>query len=149
MWQFKREERQFDSIPVGDHRVRIASVEMTTSKSGNEMLKIVLDVSGYSAKLFHYIVFLPDNPQMTNRKLTELFDSCGISENEAGNYPAWVGRAGAVHTKEDEFGTKVAYFISEDSKRYHDLPAWKDAGNGTKLPNGMKVADMDDDSIPF
>ena len=145
MWQYQREERQFDSIPVGDHRVRIASVEMTTSKSGNEMLKITLDVSGYSAKLFHYIVFLPDNPQMTNRKLTELFDSCGISEAEAGNYTAWVGRAGAVHTKEDEYGAKVAYFIS--GRKAEALPAWKDAGAGT--PKGMTPVDMDDDSIPF
>ena len=80
-WQFKREERQFDEIPEGTYRVRIASAEKAVSKtSGNDMLVIKLDVSGQKSHIWRYISFLPDKPEVTNRMLTELFDSFGIEE---------------------------------------------------------------------
>ena len=50
-WDFKREEQQFDTIPVGEHRVRIATVEKATSKKGSDMLVIKLDVSNYTQQL--------------------------------------------------------------------------------------------------
>ena len=50
-WQFKREEKVFDEIPAGDHRVVIDSAEKAQSKAGNDMLVIKMRVSGYSSLL--------------------------------------------------------------------------------------------------
>lgn len=122
-WQFKREEKVFDEIPAGDHRVVIDSAEKAQSKAGNDMLVIKLRVSGYTAMLWNYIVFLDDKPEITNRKLTELFDSFGI---EDGNFEldTYVGMAGAAHVKIDENGyPKVAWFIHK--KKQDLLPPWK------------------------
>ena len=33
------------------------------------MIKLIMQVSGMSSRLFHYIVFMPDNTQITNSKL--------------------------------------------------------------------------------
>ena len=56
-WNFNSndyEEQSFKPIPVGDHRVRIASAEEQTSKSGNQMIKLVLEVSGYSSTIWRF-----------------------------------------------------------------------------------------------
>ena len=70
-WNFNSsdyEEQSFKPIPVGDHRVRIASAEEQTSGSGKQMIKLVLEVSGHNATIWHYLVFLPDNTKLTNQK---------------------------------------------------------------------------------
>ena len=122
-WNFKRTEQQFETIPAGDHRVMIHSAEQAVSKNGNDMLVIKLNVSGYSSMLWHYIVFMEDNPEITNRRLTELFDSFGIEE---GNFAlaTYAGKAGAAHVKIDANGyPKVAWFIRRDKQ--DALPPWK------------------------
>ena len=46
-WNFSSEdyqEQSFKPIPMGDHRVRIASAEEQTSNNGRQMIKLVLDV---------------------------------------------------------------------------------------------------------
>ena len=71
-WNFNAddyEERSFDLIPVGNHRIRVAEIEETTSSKGNQMLKFTFDVSGYNSKLFWYLVFMPDNPKITNQNI--------------------------------------------------------------------------------
>ena len=76
-WNFNEnevEERSFEVVSVGKHRVRIESAEETKSSKGNDMIKVVMQVSGMAAKLFHYIVFMPDNTQLTNTKLAEFWD---------------------------------------------------------------------------
>lgn len=145
-WDFKREERKFDEIPAGDHRVVIDSAEKAQSRAGNDMLVLKMRVSGYSAMLWHYIVFMDDKPEITNRKLTELFDSFGI---EDGNFElaTYVGKAGAAHVKIDENGyPKIAWLIHK--KKQDKLPPWK--GELPKYPVVEKGGFVQvDEELPF
>ena len=143
-WKFERVEQKFDEIPVGEHRIRIANAEKAISKNGNDMLALKFDVSGYTSKLYHYIVFLPENPEITNRNLTQLFDSFGI-EDDNFNLASWVGKVGGCMTKEDEYGTKIRYFLSK--KKQETLPPWKDC-EGVAL-QAPEVVVPDDDDLPF
>ena len=74
-WSYKREERSgFTPIAEGDYRIRIRSADKAVSKSGRDMLALQFDVSGSNQILYHYIVFLDDRPEITNRMLTQFFD---------------------------------------------------------------------------
>ena len=135
-WKFNAEdysESNFQPIPVGDHRVRIAEVEEQTSSNGNQMIKLVLDVSGYSSTLWHYIVFMENNPQLTNQRLGELWNSFGIPQGNF-NLPSWVGKVGAARVKHDNYEgnvkPKVAYFLAKG--RQDNLPPWKENGGTAK-----------------
>ena len=134
-WNFNAadyEEQSFKPIPVGDHRVRIASAEEQISSSGRQMIKLVLNVSGYNATIWHFIVFMPENQKLTNQKLGELWNSFGIPQ---GNFDlnTWVGKVGAAKVKHEDYNgepnAKIAYFISKD--RQDKLPAWKEPGNAS------------------
>lgn len=122
-WNFQRTERTFEQVPAGDHRVVIDSAEKAVSRNGNDMLVLKLRVSGCSSLLWHYIVFMDSHPEITNQKLTEVFDSFGI---EDGNFElaSWVGKAGAAHVKIDDQGySKVGWFLKKD--KADKLPPWK------------------------
>lgn len=153
-WSYKREEGDFPLIPEGPHRVRIREVEKTQSQKGNDMLKITLDVSGYNSSLFHYIVFMPDNPGMTNRMLTQFFDSFkDIAEGEL-NTQTWIGRVGACTVKHDEYNgratAKVGYFIR--ANKQDSLPPWKEptrnVNDGRDTGFITVSADPSDDDLP-
>ena len=120
-------EQSFKPIPVGDHRVRIASAEEQTSNSGRQMIKLVLEVSGYSSTIWHYLVFMPDNQKLTNQKLGELWNSFGIQQGNF-NLNSWVGKVGAAKVKHETYNNepsaKIAYFINKD--RQDKLPAWQE-----------------------
>lgn len=145
-WNYQRTESTFEEIPVGEHRVRIADAEKAISKNGNDMLVLTLDVSGYRSRLWHYVVFMPDHPEITNRNLTAIFDSFGIADGDF-NLANWKGKVGACMTKQDEFGTKVRYFLSK--KKQESLPPWKEPSEsgGNKKPQ-LEAFD-DDGDIPF
>lgn len=143
-WAFKREETKFETIPAGDHRVIIESAEKAQSKAGNDMLVIKMAVSGYSASLWQYIVFMDEHPEITNRKLTELFDSFGI---EDGNFDlaSYVGKAGAAHVKIDDQGyAKVAWFLHKNKQ--DKLPPWK--GEVPVVKQGG-FTPVEPDDLPF
>lgn len=146
-WEYKREETQFDAIPEGEHRCRIKEVEKAISQKGNDMLIVKLEVSGYKSLLFHYITFMVDHPEITNRMLTQLFDSFGIEEGDF-NITGWQGKAGGVMIKHDDEGrAKVSYFLNK--KRQEKLPAWVNSDNSG---NGTPASDMtpiDDEDLPF
>ena len=144
-WNYQREESTFEEIPVGEHRVRIADAEKAISKNGNDMLVLTLDVSGYKSRLWHYVVFMPDHPEITNRNLTSIFDSFGIADGDF-NLANWKGKVGACMTKQDEFGTKVRYFLSR--KKQESLPPWQEPSEsgGKKKP---QLEEIDEDDIPF
>lgn len=145
-WNYQREESTFEEIPVGEHRVRIADAQKAISKNGNDMLVLTLDVSGYRSRLWHYVVFMPDHPEITNRNLTSIFDSFGIADGDF-NLANWKGKVGACMTKQDEFGTKVRYFLNK--KKQESLPPWKEPSeSGGKKKLQMKEFD-DDGDIPF
>lgn len=148
------EEQSFKPIPVGDHRVRIASAEEQTSKSGNQMIKLVLDVSGYNSTIWHWIVFMPDNQKLTNQKLGELWNSFGIPQ---GNFDlnAWIGKVGAAKVKHEEYNgeisPKIAYFIGKD--RQDKLMPWKEPSGKAALTGGGATAGFVDitpsDDVPW
>lgn len=149
-WNFNAtdyEEQSFKPIPVGDHRVRIASAEEQTSSKGKQMIKLVLDVSGYNSTIWHYIVFMPDNAKLTNQKLGELWNSFGIPQ---GNFDlnVWRGKVGAAKIKHEIYegnpNPKVSYFISKD--RQDKLPAWQEPANAAAT--GQTVV-ANDDNVPW
>ena len=145
-WKFERQESTFEEIPVGEHRVRIAEAEKAISKNGNDMLVLTLDVSGYRARLWHYVVFMPDHPEITNRNLTSIFDSFGIADGDF-NLANWKGKVGACMTKQDDFGTKVRYFLSR--KKQEGLPPWKEPSESGGKKKTQLEAFEDDGDIPF
>lgn len=150
-WNFNAddyEEQSFKPIPVGDHRMRIASAEEQTSSTGKQMIKIVLDVSGQNATIWHFIVFMPENQKLTNQKLGELWNSFGIPQGDF-NLNSWVGKVGAAKVKHDtyngEVSPKIAYFINKD--RQDKLPNWQEPPSKASLTgtgNLTPVANEDD-----
>lgn len=163
-WNYERNESSgYMSLPVGDYRVRIKEAEKTVSSSGNEMLKLTLEVSGTNNLLFHYIVFMPDKPEITNRMLTAFFDSfAGIPDGEF-DTAKWKGKIGAVHVKHEDYNgepqAKVHYFIN--ASKQGNLPKWvepkkKDDNGGGNVKTASNdtsfVAieeDVDGDDLPF
>lgn len=148
-WNFKREEHEFAQIPVGDYRVVIKSVEKAVSKAaGNDMLALQFEVSGQSSILYHYIVFLTDRPEITNRNLTALFDSFGIADGDF-NINGWVGRGGAVRVKHDDEGkAKISYFIKKEKQ--DDMPPFvKKSATSGESPKAVVAEVEDDDDLPF
>ena len=157
-WNFDEsqvEERSFEVVPVGKHRVRIESAEECTSSKGNDMIKVVMQVSGMAAKLFHYIVFMPDNTQLTNTKLAEFWDSFGISKGNLST-GSWVGKIGACKVKHEEYNgepaPKVSYFLRK--KDQDALPAWQEPKGIASVSGAPNVSaddfvDADDGENPF
>jgi hypothetical protein len=154
-WSYKRDEsRQFSIIPEGEYRIRIAAVDKAVSKNGRDMLSLQFDVSGQAGKLFHYIVFLEDKPEITNRNLTQFFDSFkDIKEGDLDNLQSWVGKVGACKVKHEPYGdnvsAKIHYFIAADKQ--DGLAPWKEPERKSKdIPADddgfVKVMEED---IPF
>ena len=142
-WNFNAadyEETSFRPIPVGDYRVRIQSAEEQTSNSGKQMIKLVLEVSGYNSTIWHYVVFLPDNQKLTNQRLGELWNSFGIQQGNF-NLNSWVGKVGAAKVKHEDYNgepsAKIAYFINKD--RQDKLPAWKEPNNATSNGGNAEI----------
>lgn len=145
-WTFKREENTGyrTSIPEGKHRIRIKSADKAISRNGNDMLTLQFEVSGYVPVLYHYIVFMNDKPEITNRMLTQFFDSFkDIPEGEF-DTSKWIGKVGACTVKHEEYNgninAKVGYFIP--ANKQEDLPPWKNADGISVDSDGfMKVED--------
>lgn len=137
-WSYKRETRQFATIPEGEYRIRIRDVEKKVSAKGNEYLAFQFDVSGRNELLFHNITFLTDKPQITNRMLTQFFDSFKDIPDGDFNIRNWVGKVGACKIRHEESdyngGTtqaRVHYFI--EASKQEQLPPWKEPA-GRKPP---------------
>lgn len=152
MWEYKRtESAEFQIIPEGEHRIRVKSAEKMVSKSGNDMLKLTFEVSGYNSLLFHYIVFMPDRVEMTNRMLTQFFDSFkDIREGEL-DTAKWIGKVGAAKIKHEEYNgnksAKIHYFIR--ANKQNELPAWREpVSEEVKSTQGM-VQDVVTEDLPF
>ena len=149
-WNFSAEdfeEQSFKPIPVGDHRVRIASAEEQTSNKGRQMIKLVLNVSGYSSTIWHFIVFMTDNQKLTNQKLGEFWNSFGIPQGNF-NLQQWVGKVGAAKVKHEDFEgqpqPKIAYFINKSKQ--DKLPAWQEPGNASLTGGNAEEIPMPTDA---
>lgn len=139
-WQFKREESEFTELPEGRYRVGIVDAEMAVSSKGNDMLVIKLLVSGTNRNLWNYITFLDDRPEITNRMLTQFFDSFGIEDGNF-NLSSYIGKIGGCQVKHDEDGrAKVHYFLNK--KAQENLPPWKGE-------IAFKPVEDEDGELPF
>lgn len=153
-WNFNAEdyrENSFSPIPVGDHRVRIRDAEETTSRNGNDMIKLTLDVSGYSSTLWFYLVFMPDNPQMVNQRLGQIFSSFGITPGDL-NVENWKGKVGACSVKHEMYNgetqAKIRYFLGKEKQE--SLPAWSEpAGKASVTGGGNFAPAVDEGDLPF
>lgn len=150
-WTFdpsQYQERNFELIPVGDYRLRIADVVEKTFKSGNSGYEITMDVSGHASKVWFYLVLDSSNHAQTNQRLGEFFDSFGIKTFTTGTGKQWIGAVGAGRIKHDEYNgktsAKVAYLIARN--RQDKLEPWKSVATATVADPG-KVEIPDD--LPF
>lgn len=145
-WNYEREEQTFELIPEGTYRIRIKKAEKAVSNNGNDMIVIDFEVSGMKQTLRHWITFMDDHPEITNRNLTQLFDSfSGIAEGDF-NLAHWVGKTGAcavAHRKgsDGEVRARVWYFIKADKQ--DALEPWKEP-NSDAIP--MEISP---DDLPF
>ena len=125
---FKINENTNALIPEGDHRVVVSKVSVKTYSSGNDGFEIMLDVSGYSGKLWHRIIMDPSNPEKTNHHLGKFFESFGITNYNLNDYESWVGKDGAVRVKHDSYnGSMSAKVLFCITRAYQaKLPAWSE-----------------------
>lgn len=144
-WQFKREETEFEEIPEGRYRVMIVGAEMAVSSKGNDMLVIKLQLSNSKRNLWNYITFLDDRPGITNRMLTQFFDSFGIGDGDF-NLNGYIGKVGGCQVKHDVDGrARVQYFLSK--KQQEPLAPW--VGEAPAQAGKFQDLDGEDDDLPF
>lgn len=147
-WNYQRTESDFNfkPIPEGKHRVRIASVKPAKSSAGNDMLNIMLDVSGYAGYLFTRIVFLNDKPEVTNSQFTQFYDSFKDIPDGCKDLSQWIGKVGACKVRHEEHNgnmkAEVHYFIH--AKYQGDLPAWKEPERKGKTDNATGQSTSND-----
>lgn len=159
-WDYKRDEsgnngNYVTKVPEDKIRVRIKSAEKAVSSAGNDMLVLQLDVSGYPDIIYHYIVFMQDNPQLTNQKLTQFFDSFKDIPDGEMDMSKWIGKVGAAKIKHEEYNgnvsAKVHWFVHADKQG--DLPAWiepkRDGGGGGNDDSFMNIPTDIDEEAPF
>lgn len=146
-WNYNRKESTFAQVPVGKHRIRVYSAELKESSKGNQMVALQFEVSGMNTILYHYITYLPNNPDITDRMLTQFYDSFpAIAEGDQ-NLQNWVGKVGACNVavdKNDESRTRLSSFIP--ANRQDDLPPWKEPSGNI---GGVRATQVVDDELPF
>ena len=152
-WTFdpsQYQERNFELIPIGDYRLRIAEVTEKTFKSGNSGYEFTMDVSGHASKVWFYLVLDSSNPAQTNQRIGEFFDSFGIKGTAMGSGKQWVGAVGAGRIKHDEYNgkttAKVNYLIARN--RQDKLPAWQNNANQAQNTQTQAQVDIPSD-LPF
>lgn len=150
-------EDKYSLIPEGDYRVRIENAEEATSHANNNMIKLTLAISGYSSKLWYYLVLNDNSPEeikKTNKKLGKIFESFGIAEGDFSldNWKGHVGGARILH-EDDANGIKrarVAFFLYRNV--VDKLPDWQEKSSlGNIDPDMMDFSDdlIGSTDIPF
>ena len=143
-WKFQREEQQFEVLPEGKYRIRIKSADKAVSMSGNDMLAFQFEVSGKPQILYHYIVFLDNRPEITNRMLTQFFDSFKDIKEGDFNMANWIGKVGACVVKRQDYNgnpsAKISYFLKPEKRT--DLPAWQEPNSDTPAMPDLELPDL-------
>lgn len=151
-WQYKREEGQFQQLPEGRYRIRVKSADKAISKSGNDMLALQFEVSGSTQILYHYITFIDSKPEITNRMLTQFFDSFKDIEDGDFNMAHWIGKVGACQVKHDDDGRAKIHYFLRIGKQQDELPAWKEPNGKAPIKTDkdgfMDVGNVGDDELP-
>ena len=144
------EEKNFEIIPVGDYRARIADVTEKTFNSGNQGFEITLDINGYNSKMWFYLVLDPQNPGQTNQRLGDFFNSFGITSPALGTGKQWIGLMGAVRVKHEEYKgenrAKIAYVLAKS--RQDKLEPWKNTAGATQTAAPVAQVEIPSD-LPF
>lgn len=146
------EEKNFEIIPVGDYRARIADVVEKTFSSGNSGYEITLDINGYNSKAWFYLVLDASNPAQTNQRIGDFFNSFGITSPAMGTGKQWIGAVGAVRIKHDTYNgetkSKVAYCINRS--RQDKLPVWKGGNSVAPTSASTPVPEVEiPEELPF
>ena len=147
------EPKEYTIIPEGDHRVRIIDVVEKTFKSGNSGYEITFEVSGFSNKLWYYLVLNPADTKKTNQRIGSFFESFGITNPDLSHYRTWIGKVGAVCVKHETFNgfltPKPAFCLNK--KRQEGLPEAKfSAATTTAAPaNNAPLVEVGEDDLPF
>ena len=140
-------ESDFQVIPVGDYRARIADVTEKKFSSGNEGYEITMEINGYNSKLWFYLVLDSSDPAKTNQRIGDFFNSFGITSLAMGSGKQWIGAVGAVRVKHEEYKgenrAKIAYCLNRS--RQESLPAWKNGGAAPVANNSVDIPD----NLPF
>lgn len=153
-WTYQREKNTYETkIPEGNHRIRVKAANKAVSSKGNDMLVLQFDVSGYAETVYHYITFMPDHPEITNKNLTQFFDAFKDIPDGELDTSKWIGKVGACCIKHsdynDNINAKIAWFVS--ASKQDSLPPWKevdsvmpaapamnaDADGFVKIPEGI------------
>ena len=151
-WTFdpsQYKENDFQIIPQGDYRARIVDVAERKFSTGNEGYEITLEINGYNSRIWFYLVLDAADPAKTNQRIGDFFNSFGITSPAMGSGKQWIGAAGAVRVRHEEYNgenrARVAYCIARN--RQDKLAPWKN--NGSAAP-AAPVAQVDIPSdLPF
>ena len=146
-------------IPEGKYRVRIEEAKERTSHSGKDMIELTLAVSGYSSKLWGYIILdqsTPEAVKKTNQTLGTVFNSFNIPHGDL-ELDHWIGRVGGAKVNHrdginGEPRANIQYFLYR--KEVDKLPAWKNPDGSTPTVQDNINPDMMDfsgnsEEIPF
>ena len=139
-------EQDFTPIPEGNHRVRIEEAIYKTFKSGKDGYEITLSVSGYSGRLWYYLVLDPSDVKKTNQKIGAFFESFGIADHDMNHYRNWAGKVGAVRVKHENYNgeqqAKVAFCLSKRNQDKLSPAKFADA-----VPSPVPA--IEDSELPF
>ena len=152
-WNYNPEqysEKNFKPIDEGDYRVRISKAEYKAYASGKACYEVMLDVNGYSSKLWYHIWLDPFDERKTNQKLGEFFHSFGIGGGEYQSFDAWIGKTGAVRVKHVEYeGRMTARAVFCLSLSQQDkLPAWEEGFMATQNCTSQEVRNIFTAAMP-
>ena len=144
-WKYNPENYNsngYTLIPEGNYRVRIEEAEERTSQSGKAMIKLTLSVSGYTSKVWKYIVLDSSSAEATRRTdqwLGSIYDSFRIESGSLNVYD-WEGKTGGarIRHRPDQNGDlrcEVHYFLPR--RKVEELPEWQDGTSGQSGQDGQ------------
>lgn len=133
----------FIEIPEGNHRVQICKASVKKYKYDKRCYELALKISGHHTKLWYHLWYNPLEPDRTNRRFYDFFNSFEIDDFELANYKSWVGKQGAIKVIHDYIDIPKVYDESDDDldplywyeikivrclygPERDNLPAWSD-----------------------
>ena len=94
-------------------KVKITGTQFTQSKARNRMINLLLATSA-GETIHHYITFLPNKPDVTNRILDSFFKAFEIKSGNF-DFSDWLGREAEAELVDEEWNgkmyKKVKYFV--------------------------------------
>ena len=158
-WKYNPENYNAEGnqlVPPGQYRVRIEEADERVSRTGKDMIRLRLKVSGYNGSVWHYLVFDKSSPEAvarTDDNLGRIFDSFKIQQGDL-NLQKWKGKVGAAQIKneldnKENMRAVVQFFIR--LKDQDELPAWQEhpAPKATQPASFNPQPLKADEDIPF